>query len=133
MDKTKKVKKIKADLRRLRKTTHSIDVMMQLKERYERRLEYLKEGKDNKNKKEAAKILKNISALRVEKYIKEATELESIYMNAISKLEPIDKVIIIDGYINGKAYWKIGHEIGYTEAGVQKRATRIIEKLAEIV
>ena len=59
--------------------------------------------------------------------------LESLYMEAISKLEPLDRTIILDGYINGKAYWKIGRDIGYTEVGIQKRVNKIIEILANLI
>jgi len=54
-------------------------------------------------------------------------------MDAISKLDPLDRTIILDGYINGKPYWKIGRDIGYTERGVQKRIGAIIEKLAKML
>ena len=54
-------------------------------------------------------------------------------MEAINKLEPFDKTIILDGYINGKAYWKIGRDIGYTERGVQKRVSIAIELIASYI
>ena len=85
------------------------------------------------NLEEATKIRKNLESLRVEDCIKEATELESRYMEAISKLEPLDRTIILDGYINGKAYWKIGRDTGYTERGVQKRVVIAIETLANYI
>ena len=71
-----------------------------------------------------------IKALRVDEHIRAAAELEGRYMDAISSLEPLDRAIIIDGYVNGKAYWKIGRDIGYTERGIQKRVTIAIEKIA---
>ena len=126
--------KIKQDLRRLRKMAHSIEVALKVKERHERRLEYLqKETPTKENLEEAEKIRKNLSSLRIDDIIKKATTLESVYMDAISKLEPLDRTIILDGYINGKAYWKIGRDIGYTEIGIQKRVSRIIELLATLV
>ena len=128
------VAKIKRDLRRLRKVTHSVEVTLQVKERHEKRLSYLEREKPTKeNIEEARKIRKNLASLRIDDIIKEATTLESLYMEAISKLEPLDRTIILDGYINGKAYWKIGRDIGYTENGVQKRVSRILEILATLV
>lgn len=107
---------------------------MQVKERHERRLSYLEREKHSKeNIEEAQKIRKNLASLRIDDIIKEATTLESLYMETISKLEPLDRTIILDGYINGKAYWKIGRDIGYTEVGIQKRVNKIIEILANLI
>ena len=134
MEKDEKIAKIKKDLRRLRKITHSVEVALQVKERHEKRLSYLEREKpSNENFEEAQKIRRNLSSLRIDDIIKEATTLESLYMEAISKLEPLDRTIILDGYINGKAYWKIGREIGYTEVGIQKRVNKIIEILANLI
>lgn len=74
-----------------------------------------------------------LATLDTAKYIQRATELESRYIEAINKLDPLDKTIILDGYVNGKAYWKIGRDIGYTKEGVQKRVNKIIERLAELL
>ena len=134
MEKDEKIAKIKKDLRRLRKITHSVEVALQVKERHERRLSYLEREKPSEeNIEEAQKIRKNLASLRIDDIIKEATTLESPYMEAISKLEPLDRTIILDGYINGKAYWKIGRDIGYTEVGIQKRVNKIIEILANLI
>lgn len=133
MEKDEKIAKIKKDLRRLRRITHSVDVVLQVKERHDKRISYLEREKPTKeNIEEAQKIRKNLASLRIDDIIKEATTLESLYMEAISKLEPIDRIIIIDGYINGKAYWKIGKEIGYSERGIQKRASIIFEKISKM-
>ena len=134
MEKDEKIAKIKKDLRRLRKITHSVEVALQVKERHERRLSYLEREKPSKeNIEEAQKIRKNLASLRIDDIIKEATMLESLYMETISKLETLDRTIILDGYINGKAYWKIGRDIGYTEVGIQKRVNKIIEILANLI
>ena len=134
MEKEEKIAKIKKDLRRLRKITHSVEVALQVKERHERRLSYLEREKPSReNIEEAQKIRKNLAFLRIDDIIKEATTLESLYMETISKLEPLDRTIILDGYINGKAYWKIGRDIGYTEVGIQKRVNKIIEILANLI
>ena len=126
--------KIKRDLRQLRKITHSIEVSLQVKERRERRLEVLQQGKQSKEvSEEIAKIQQVLSTLHIEESIKRATALELRYAEAISKLDPLDKTIILDGYINGKAYWKIGRDIGYTEVGVQKRIKKIFERLATLL
>ncbi len=124
----KKIEKVKNDLRQLRMLTHHIECALKAKNRHEKRLEHLKEtdGKD----KEIAKLLSVITSLNIVKSIEEATKLELEYMNLINQLEPIDKAIIIDGYINGEPYWKIAQKLGYSEAGIQKRALIAIEYIA---
>ena len=125
---------VKRDLRHLRKITHSIEVASQVKERHEKRLEVLRQGKQSPEViDEIVKVEKVLSTLHIEENIKKATEIELRYVEAINKLEPLDKVIVLDGYINGKAYRKIGRDIGYTERGIQKRVTIIFEKLAKML
>lgn len=125
---------MKRDLRNLRKLTHSIEVSLQVKERHEKRLAWLKERQPTKEvKSDIEQIEKVLATLDIEKYISKATAIEAKYMEAINKLEPFDKTIILDGYINGKAYWKIGRDIGYTERGVQKRVSIAIELIASYI
>lgn len=126
--------RVKRDLRNLRKLTHSIEVSLQVKERHEKRLAWLKERQPTKEvKSDIEQIEKVLATLDMEKYINKATAIEAKYMEAINKLEPFDKTIILDGYINGKAYWKIGQEIGYSVDGIKKRVAKIIKKIGENV
>lgn len=128
--------KIKSDLKTLRKLTHSIESSLQVKERHEKRLAYLKQsrGMDESNKNtEIEKLHRLLRSLKVDELIRQSTDLETLYMDAINKLEPLDRAIILEGYINGKAYWKIGRDIGYTERGVQNRINTIIEKLSKMI
>lgn len=126
--------KIKRDLRLLRKITHSIEVSLTVEKRHKERLEVLqKQEQTEEVKQNIADIEAVLASLDTAKYIQRATELESRYIEAINKLDPLDKTIILDGYVNGKAYWKIGRDIGYTEVGVQKRVNKIIEILARIL
>lgn len=126
--------KVKSDLRRLRKITHSITVALECKQNHERRLEVLRNGRQTQETiEEMRKLEEVLGSLHIEENIKKATALESLYMEAIDKLEGFDKIIIIDGYINGKAYWKIGRDIGYTEVGIRKRVEKAIEKLASLL
>nr|DAI27433.1 MAG TPA: Protein of unknown function (DUF722) [Caudoviricetes sp.] len=126
--------KIKRDLRLLRKITHSIEVSLTVEKRHKERLEVLqKQQQTEEVKQNIADIEAVLATLDTAKYIQRATELESRYIEAINRLDPLDKTIILDGYVNGKAYWKIGRDIGYTEVGIQKRVNKIIEILAKIL
>lgn len=121
---------IKRDLRQLRKVTRSIEAFMTMKDKHEKRLEYLSGLPPSKEvdeeKKRIDELLKRID---IQGYIVRATSLEEKYMAAIDKLDPLDKKIIVDGYINGRAYFKIGRDIGYTEAGIRKRLDKIFKQI----
>ena len=126
--------KIKRDLRLLRKITHSIEVSLTVEKWHKERLEVLQKQQQTEEVKQSiADIEAVLATLDTAKYIQRATELESRYIEAINKLDTLDKTIILDGYVNGKAYWKIGRDIGYTEVGIQKRVNKIIEILAKIL
>jgi len=129
---TAKVQKIKKELRRLRTLTHSIEATLRMKELHERRLEALSKVQSTPEVlSEKTRLKRLISSASIERESSEASALELKYMTAINSLEPIDKAILLDGYINGKPYWKIGRDIGYSEDGVKKRARLALVKLAE--
>lgn len=128
------VNKVKEELRQLRFLSHFIEAKLTMKARHERRLEVLEKlssGKDVEKEKEKVKSL--LSKCQIEDSIEKASALEQKYIEAIEKLDYIERTIIIDGYINGKPYWKIGRDIGYTTEGIQKRAKKAIEDLAKLI
>lgn len=132
MERAEKIERVKEDLRRLNKLSHSIEVSFTVKERHEKRREFLLQGEQSaETVAEISKIDLVLSSLHLQEYIKEANALEERYMGAISCLEPLDKTIILDGYVNGKAYWKIGQDIGYSVSGIKKRIQKITEKIAD--
>lgn len=107
---------------------------MQVKERHEKRLEILQQQKQTREVVEdIQRIKKVLSTLNIPRFIQRAAALEEKYIEAINRLDPLDKTIILDGYINGTAYWKIGRNIGYSEAGVKNRVKKIIEQIAEFL
>ena len=129
---TAKAQTVKKELRKLRMLTHSIEATLRTRELHERRRAALREREATAEvKSELLRLERIIAAMSIEAESRAASELELKYMTAINSLEPIDKTIILDGYINGKPYWKIGRDIGYSEDGVKKRARLALVKLAE--
>ena len=127
-----KLKKIRRELRDLRRLTHSIDTMLTLRDNHERRMAYLSTcGSGAQSEIERIKGL--LDSLKIEESIAKANELEARYMSAIGKLDPLDRTVIIEGYINGKPYWKIGKEMGYSERSIQSRVNAALEKLAKFI
>ena len=128
-----KIEKIRSDLRELRKLTHAINAMLDLKKSREERRTYLVSLGTPEVCSEIDHIDTVLRTLKIEQIIAEASALELKYMSAINTLESIDKTIILEGYINGVPFWKIGKQLGYSEDGIKKRAHRALLRLAEIL
>lgn len=124
-----KVQEIRRDLRDLRRLTHSIDTMLTLRDNHERRIAYLSTCGPGAQA-EIEKIKGLLDSLKIEESIAKVNELEDKYMAAIGSLEALERMVIIEGYINGKPYWKIGKEMGYSERSIQVRVNAALEKLA---
>ena len=126
--------KVKSELRLLKHLNYMINSQMEVKERHSQRLELLKATEQTKSVKDDILRLEGLlSKLNIEDNIIKATKLENKYVEAINNLGGLDKTIITDAYINGKAYWKIGNEIGYSERGIQKRVSIALKKIADYV
>ena len=125
------IKTIKADLRQLKKTIHIIEALKRSQARYTDRIDTLSKFVQTPKIKEQIETTKKVmSLLKIEDYIKEANELEKKYISAINKLEPLEKTIIIESFLNGKPYWKIGNELGYEEETIRKKIAKILRKIA---
>lgn len=127
----KEIKEVKKDLNELRKLTHAIKSLESAANTHKSRIKLLScLAQTDKIKELISKeeeLLKNIyGADKIEK----AQSLEKIYMNAIMSLDPTDRSIALNTYINGLPYWKTGLEIGYSEEGVRKRIAKIVKQIA---
>lgn len=123
------VQKVKDELRQLRKINHYIQVLERVRESHEKRIELLKST--NSSSEDITRLESAIRALNIEDSIKRATAIEIKYFTIIDKLNIIDKAIILEGYVNGEPYWKVGQKIGYSANGIQKRIGIIINKIAK--
>ena len=127
-------KRVKDELRQLRVLNHTIRSAEQTRKMYEARLSILQRvPEDKQNKELVARLEELLDKLKVEKEIEEAAKIEEKYINALNQLSPLDRSIIKDACINGKAYWKIGQVIGYSERWVQDRVRKIIEQIVELL
>lgn len=121
---------IKKDLRQLKKTIHIIEAQREAQERYEKRIEALSRLAPTEKIKEQIETTRKIMSLMdVDRYIDEASQLEEKYIGAINTLDPIEKTIITESFLNGKPYWKIGLSLGYSEEGVRKKIDKIMRQL----
>ena len=125
------IDQVKKDLRDIRRLTHTVHVLKDTEQRHRERIEVLKKHDGSVDTIE--KIERFIESLGVEHYITQITELESRYMTAINRLDRIERTIILDGFICGTPYWKIGVSIGYPVEAVQKKVKYIIAKIASMI
>lgn len=126
-----RIERIKQDLRQLKKTAHAIEGLCKLQATHQRRIDMLKRLKGVCGVEEAIeREMQFIRQLDIPGKLQEAREIEEKYLKIIESLEPIDKAIIIDSYLNGVPYWKIGDKLGFSEEGVRKRIQRALKKLA---
>ncbi len=124
----KNLDEVKKDLKNLKKASRIIEKLYQAEATHLKRIKMLEalpktEGVLALIEKEREHIL----SLKIETAVNDARIIEEKYMSQILKLDPIDKGIIIDNYINGIPCWKIGAELGYTEDGVRKRISKIMK------
>lgn len=129
---TRRVEEIRRDLRELRRLTHSIESMLTLRDNHTRRITYLRTCGPGAAA-EIERINAMLESLKIKEAIAKANELEARYMGTIGRLDASLRTVIIEGYINGKPYWKIGKEMGYSERSVQAKANAALEKLSKMI
>ncbi|MBQ4584838.1 MAG: sigma-70 family RNA polymerase sigma factor [Clostridia bacterium] len=126
--------KVKNDLRSMRKNAHVINGLYNLQKTYEKRISLLEKLERGERVRQAIlREKQSLDEVDVLGYIKESRDLEAKYQRAINSLDPVDKTIIIESFINGVAYWKIGNQLGFTSEGIRKRIQRALTKIARMV
>ncbi|MBO5339226.1 MAG: hypothetical protein J6A96_05955 [Clostridia bacterium] len=126
-----KAEEVKKDLKSLKNYTLAINKLRETQETHIMRIKMLeKMQKSEKINSIIERERKLLSDLDIATKISEAQEIEEKYMKTILSLSPLDRSIILDAYINGQAYWKIGVAIGYSEEGVRKKISKIIKNIA---
>jgi DNA-directed RNA polymerase specialized sigma24 family protein len=127
----KEIKEVKKDLNELRKLTHAIKAIESAANTHKSRINLLSSLTQNDKIKE---LISKEEALLKDIYgadkIEQTQSLERVYMGAIMSLDPTDRSIALNTYINGLPYWKTGLEVGYTEEGVRKRIAKIVKQIA---
>lgn len=126
-----KIEEVKRDLKNLKSYTHSINKLKETQLTYEMRIKMLERMERTEKINNIIERERNlIATLDVATKINEALLLEEKYMGIIMSLEPLDRSIILDTYINGLPYWKIGMQVGYSEEGIRKKISKIIKNIA---
>lgn len=127
----KGLNEVKKDLRELKKHAHAIEKLKMAQSTHMARIKMLERMLPSDKANELIKKeMAHLEALPICKEIDKAREIEEKYMGAIMALDPIEKSIVVDTYINGVPYWKIGIELGYSEEGIRKRLAKAIKSIA---
>lgn len=125
---------VREELRQLRFLNRSIDTALQVKKNHEERLLALREREQTEEIKSIiGRIEASLKIFDITEEIRKAAELEMRYMKVIERLDRLDRIILLDGYINGTPYWRVGKKIGYSERGVQRRLANIIRRIANML
>ena len=127
----KGINEVKKDLRELKKHAHAIEKLRSVQSTHLARIKMLeKMNQSEKTREIIENEMRHIELLPISEEIESARKLEEKYMGAISRLGPIEKSIVIDTYINGIPYWKVGAELNYSEEGVRKRLSKAIREIS---
>ena len=126
-----KIYKVKRDLRALKKGSHALERLIEIRGMHFKRIDLLASlPKSSENEELISKEKEIISALRIAEQMKEHTELESKYVKAIDSLSQEDKAMVLDCFMKGMPYRKLAMEYGYSEEGIRKHIGGIITKIA---
>ena len=127
-----KIKMVKRELRGLKKSSHAVKRLIETQGIHFKRIKALEELPRSERVQaliEAAKGL--IASLGIEEEIEKSAETQRRYNAALSSLSLTDKAMVLDCYIGGLPYWKIGMEYGFAEEGARKHLDALVKKIAE--
>ena len=130
----KEINEVKRELRELKKYTHAIKQIESARKTHLMRIKLLEGMQENDR---ILALIEKENTLLADQtpinLIESACEIEERYKKAINELPILERGIIVDAFINGTPYWKIGLEIGYSEDGVRKKVSKIISKIAKSI
>ena len=126
-----KTEEVKKDLKNLKLYNQSVLKLKEVMDTHLMRIKMLERMEKNDKTEELIKKEQQLlSSLDFTRKIDQALFLESKYMETITSLDPLDRTIILDAYVNGLPYWKIGISLGYSEEGIRKKISKIIKNIA---
>ena len=129
-----KINIVRKDLRALKRSSHAIEKLIEAQGIHFVRINALEKMEQNEQVKRALeKEKEHLEKLGLAQEIEKSVELEGKYLNAISSLPLIDRAILTDSFVKGKSNVVIAMDYGFSEGGIRKRITRLIEKIAKSI
>lgn len=127
-----KIVQIRRDLKALRQNSKAMKRLIELQGIYYKRINALeKEPRTVETEKAIKRQKELLEKLGIKEFANMCAETEEKYMDAINKLEPIDRAMLLDSCLNGMQNWQLGNKYGFTENGARKHIALIIERLAK--
>ena len=125
------IKTVKMDLRRIKYGRKNVIALQSELEKRKSHLEYLKSCRPTKDNRERIAALERTIEVRVSEINRKQEDIDRLqnsYLVAIDSLSELDRVIIMQGYIEGVSYKTLGAKLGYSERGIQERIVRILDE-----
>ena len=82
---------------------------------------------------DAERVKQQIASLKIDKLIADAQSKREMYIQAIERLDAIDKIVVVENIINGKTYWRVAQDTAYSVDAIRWRAKRVARKLCAII
>lgn len=123
---------VRKDLRALKKSSRTIKRLIELQGIHFKRIEVLEAMSNDTQAQALIEKEKEIAlSLKLKEQIEESQSLEAKYMDIINRLDPTDKAMVLDCFLNGMPYWKLGMEYGFAEEGARKHIESIVKRIAQ--
>ena len=127
------INKVRSDLKKIKKNSLCISSLLRYYDLQETRIKSLRSrsiGKD-KCEKTANTLQKSLEKIELNKIVCEAELLKQSYIQFIKRLDLIHKTVVMSAFFQGKPYWKIGKEIGYSERSIRYIIESALKQIAE--
>ena len=129
-----KIKRVKRELRAIKKSSHAIQRLIQHQGMHFTRIHALEALPRQKERDEIIEMERElIASMELDKLVLTNDELERKYKKALDALSVTDRAMVIDCYFGGMPYWKIAMEYHYTEEGARKHLNKLVEKIAKLM
>ena len=120
---------VHSDLNRLKELSHKIQYFADAELKLNKLCVVIEQSSASQRAK--SRFNSCIKKISLQKHLEEYNDLMTKYSSlAKERLEPLERAIFIDAYINGATLKEIAEKAHYSESGVKKKLDKIIIKLA---
>lgn len=120
---------VHSDLNRLKELSHKIQYFADAELKLNKLCVVIEQSSASQRAK--SRFNSCIKKISLQKHLEEYNDLMTKYSSlAKERLEPLERAIFIDAYINGATLKEIAEKAHYSESGVKKKLDKIIIKIA---
>ena len=127
------INKVRSDLKKIKKNSLCISSLLRYYNLQENKIKSLRSHSIGKEKceKTTNSLQKSLEKIELNKIVYEASVLEQSYIQFIKNLDLIQQTVVMSAFFQGKPYWKIGKEIGYSERSVRYIIESALKQIAD--